>query len=79
VGTDVAAEVDALARARDTSEQRLDELVRLPDEREHGAVMVDVHVHVEESRRGRESVPERLDDPFVASLGEVRHRLEHGP
>ena len=73
----VAAQVDPLARARDPGEQRLDELVRLADEREDGAVVVGVDVHVEQPRRRRERLAQRLDHRLVAALGEVRHGLEH--
>ena len=60
----VAAEVDPLARGRDPGEQRLDELVALADEREDGAMMVGVHVDVEQARGLRERAP---SDSITAS------------
>ena len=73
----VPAQVDPLARARDPREQRLDELVPLADEREDGAVVVGVDVHVEQPRGRRERLAQRVDHRLVAALGEVRHGLEH--
>ena len=70
------AQVDAVARARDPGEERLDELLVFADEREDGAVVVDVGVDVEQlgmlAERRREGVDRRL----VASFREVRHRFE---
>ena len=73
----VPAQVDPLARARDPRQQRLHELVRLADEREDGAVVVRVDVHVEQPRRRGERAAEGVDDALVSPLGEVRHGLEH--
>ena len=61
--------------ARSAGEQ----LVLLPDEREHRAVVVGVGVDVEQARVGRERRRERLDRRAVAALREVRDRLERQP
>ena len=73
----VAPQVDPLARARNPRQERLDEHIRLPDEREDGAVVVGVDVHVEQPRRCRERVAQSIDDLLIAPLGEVRHGFEH--
>ena len=73
----VPAQVDPLARARDPREQRLDELARSADEREDRAVVVGVGVDVEQPRRASRAPPPSASIvAAVASLGEVRHRLE---
>ena len=73
----VPAQVDPLACAGDPRKQRLDELVRLTHEREDGAVVIGVDMHVEQPRRRGESHSQRLDDVGVAALREVRHGFEH--
>ena len=79
MGALVAAQVDAVARAGDAREQRLDQLVRVADEREDRAVVVGVDVHVEQARGRRERTAQRLDHRVVAAFREVGHRLQHRP
>ena len=49
----------------------------LAHEREDGAVVIGVDVHVEQPRGRRERGAQRLDDRGVTALREVRHGLEH--
>ena len=72
----VAAQVDALARARDPVEERGDELVLRADEREDRAVVVGVGVDVEQARVRGEGAAERVDRAAVAAFREVRDGLE---
>jgi hypothetical protein len=69
-------EVDAIARAPDPRQERLDEFLRRPDERVHGAVVVPVDVDVEEPRRPRHRRAQRPEHRLVAPLRDVRDRLE---
>jgi putative phosphoesterase len=80
VGALVAAQVDPLGGATDPGEQRLDELLPAPNEREDGAVVVPVGVHVEKTRGRGHGLLELGEHAGVATFGEVRHRLErqHG-
>ncbi len=55
------AQVDPLARAGDPGEERVYELVLVPDEREDRAVVVGVRVDVEELGVLAEGVAQRLD------------------
>ena len=57
----VLPQVDALARARDAGEERLDQLVLLAGEREHGAVVIGIDMNVEEPRPARERLPDGVD------------------
>ena len=72
----VAAEVDVVARAGDPGDKSLDECIVSTDEREDGAVVVGVDVHVEQARVSRERRSHRLDDLGIAPLRDVRHRLQ---
>ena len=72
----VPAQVDPLARARHSGDERLDELRLAAGEREDGAVVIGVGVDVEQPGAGRQRPAERVDRPAVAPLGEVRNRLE---
>lgn len=72
----VAPQIDPLAGALDAFEERRDELVRLTHEREHGPVVIRIHVHVEEARRTRERRLEGRDRLGVTPLREVRHRFQ---
>ncbi len=76
----VAAQVDAFDRDRNSLEQRVLELVRSPDDREDGAVVILVRVHVENPGVRREGVTDRRDRDPVAALAEVGYGLEgqHG-
>ena len=74
--TGVSAEIDPVDGSLDPREEALDELVARPDERVDGAVMVRIHMDVEQSRRAREGITKGVDHGAVAPLGEVRHRLE---
>ncbi len=76
MGTLVSAQVDSLRGARDSGEQRLDQLFAGPHEREHGPVVVPVGVDVEQPRRAREHLLEIGKDGGVPALREVRHRFE---
>ena len=64
----VPTEVDPLARAVDAAQQRLDELVRLAHEREDRAVMIRVHVHVEQPGGRGQRPPQGVHDCVVAPL-----------
>ena len=77
----VAAQVDPLRRHVDAGEQCVRELVLGADEREHGAVVILVGMHVEEASSRADRVADRRDRRTVATLAEVRHRLEwqHAP
>src|SRR5262249_18747686 len=75
----VPPEVDRLARRGDAGQEGADERVVVAlgtGKREHGAVVIDVRVHVEEACARRERVRERGDHLPVASFGDVRNRLE---
>jgi len=72
----VQPQVDALGGAGDPREQRLDELLGRPDEREDRAVVIRVRVDVEQPGMGPESVGERVDGRTVSPLREVRDGLE---
>ena len=73
----VSAQIDPLSRDRHAGDERRDELVLRPDEREHRAVVICVAVHVEQPRARGERVADRVDRRAIAPLGEVRHGLEH--
>ena len=73
----VPAQVDPLACAGDSRQQRLHELVRLSDEREDGAMVIGIGVHVEQPCGRGERLAERADDGLVAAFREVRHGFEH--
>ena len=75
----VAAKIDALARACDPGQQRLDELIVLGDEREDRAVVIGVGVDVEQLGVLTSAVGQGVDRGLVASLREVRHRFERQP
>jgi hypothetical protein len=72
----VSAEIDPVDGNHDPGEEALDELLARPDERVDGAVMVRIHMDVEQSRRAREGIAKGVDHGAVAPLREVRHRLE---
>ncbi|MFN8186735.1 MAG: hypothetical protein U0R69_06635 [Gaiellales bacterium] len=72
----VGTEVDALDRDPDPREQRLDELLARPDEREHRAVVILVAVDVEQPRGAGEHLAKRLERCGIASDREVRDGLE---
>ena len=65
----------------DRCRELLDEVVLLPDHREHGAVVVGIGVDVEQTRPPGERRTDRVDRRPVAPFREVRHRLErqHAP
>ena len=73
----VLAQVDQADRRLHRGRERLDQLLRGADEREHRTVVVGVGVHVEEPRGCRERLAQRLDLRRVASLRDVRDRFEH--
>jgi hypothetical protein len=72
----VGSQIDPFTRAGDTGQQGRDELVTIPDEREHGAVVVGIRVNVEQLRMRRHRLLQCTDRVRVASLREVRHRFE---
>jgi hypothetical protein len=72
----VPAQVDPLLRARDPRDQRFLQLPVVANEREDGAVVIGIRVDVEQLCVLRERRRERVDRGPVASLREVRHRLE---
>ena len=76
MGPLVPAQVDPLARAPDPCDERFHQCGVFADEREDGAVVVRIRVDVEQPGALRERRADRVDHVAVASLGEVRHRLE---
>jgi ubiquinone/menaquinone biosynthesis C-methylase UbiE len=76
----VAAQVDPLARHLDRRNDRLDELALLADDREDRAVVIRIGMHVEEARMQLEGSGDCVDRVLLATLREVRNRLEgqHG-
>ena len=77
MGALVPAQVDPLAGAVDPRQQRLDQVVGLAHEREHRPVMIGVDVDVKQPCRRGERGAQRLHDLGIATLGEVRHCLQH--
>ena len=72
----VPAEVDAVARARDAPEQRVDERVLGADERENRPVVILVDVNVEQLGVLRHGGTDRVQRRRVATFREVGNRLE---
>ena len=72
----VTLQIDPVARTGDTGDQCLDDPVVVPDEREHGAVVILVCVDVENVCVVRKRCSQCIDRVAVTSLGEVRNRLE---
>ena len=72
----VPPQVDPIARARHSAHEGVDERSVLADDRKYGTVVVPVGVNVEHLRVRGERSTQRLDRVGVASLREVRHRLE---
>jgi Methyltransferase domain len=73
----VATEVDRASSLRDTCKKSVLQRLVVPDEREHGAVVVGVDVHVDDlGTPNPEGPPDRADDSRVAALGHVRDGLE---
>ncbi len=76
VNTLVLTQIDPLAGNRDSSEQRLCQLLGRADDREHRAVVVSVRVDVEHARVCPERVAERGNHRGIPPLGKVRNRFE---
>ena len=64
----VARQVDPLRSPRDAAEQRLHELRPRADEREHGAVVIPVRVHVEQARGTGKRLLELGKDGAISPL-----------
>ena len=76
MGAFVVTEIDAVSRAGNPGQQRLDERNVLADQREHRPVVILVGMHVEDVGVRAESGLERGDRRRVPALGEIRHRFE---
>jgi ABC-type multidrug transport system fused ATPase/permease subunit len=76
VGSLVGAEVDEIDGRANACDERRDELLAEADERVDGAMVVGVDVYVEQPSRLRHRASEAHEDALVATLGDVRHRLE---
>lgn len=72
----VIPQVDALPCARNPREQRFDQRDVVTDHREHGPVVIDVRMDVEDVRMCGESAAERGDRLRISPFGKVRHGLE---
>src|SRR5437763_5931463 len=76
MGSPVLPQIDPLARAGDSREERCDQLLLAADERVDGPMVVGVRMDVEQPRLAGERIADRLDRRAVAPLGEVRDGLE---
>ena len=75
----VPAQIDELGGAGDTRQKRVDERVRLTDEREHRAMVIGIGVDVEERDVLGKRLADRGHHGRIPPLGDVGHGLEHDP
>jgi demethylmenaquinone methyltransferase/2-methoxy-6-polyprenyl-1,4-benzoquinol methylase len=72
----VNAQVDPVTRARDSGEQRVDEVVLFADDGENRSVVIGVGMDVEQLGRPAKRIRQCSQRCLLAPLGEVRHRFE---
>jgi len=72
----VNAQVDSVTRARDSGNQRVDEVVLLADDGENRPVVIGVGMEVEQVGRSVKRIGQCRQRCLLAPLGEVRHRFE---
>ena len=73
----VEPQVDSPSRLVDTRDEPILECALVADERDHGAMMVGVEVHVEHlPARRRERRRDCVDGGAIPAFGQVRYRLE---
>jgi len=79
MGAGVEPEIDPPSRLVDAADQAVLERLLVPDEGDHGAVVIGVEVDVEDARASRgECCRDRVDGGAIPALGEIRHGFEQG-